>query len=120
MDIEKKKDVYQEFKRSKESAGAFARKRGIADSTMRRLVKEMESGKFDSKVVNNKRKRLRVSPFDAVEQKIVDYIQFRVMMYKNGHEKCGLSYRVLQIKSLNWAQSLLSQRDMAVFKAPKC
>ena len=66
MDIEKKKDVYQEFKRSKESAGAFARKSGIADSTMRRLIKEIESGKFDSKVVDNKRKRIRVSPFDAV------------------------------------------------------
>ena len=108
MNVSEKLALYEEFKRSKLKVGGFARKRMISDTVMRRIVADVTSGKFNEKTSCSTAKRIRTSPYDVVERKLVDYIEFRVLMHKNGHDKCGLSYDILQLKALDWAKELLS------------
>ena len=117
MDVATKLAIYEEWTRSNLKVGQFARKRQISDTVMRRLVKDVKEGKFQQALYRGKMKRIRLSPFLPIEKKVVQYVEYRNVMYRTGHDKCGLSYHILQAKSLQWAKDLLSEYDMSNFRA---
>ena len=73
MNVEEKRGLYDEFKKSGIKVATFARKRGIAKTTMRRLVKDYETGKFDTVHARGEAKRVRISHYDGVGGKQSSY-----------------------------------------------
>lgn len=117
MDVQRKVELYNEWKKSGWTKGKFAKKRNISDTVFRRIVSDKEAGKFDSAYSRPSSKRIKTPPYAAVERKIVTYIESRCAMNKTGRDKCGLSYCILQLKALEWAKECLSAEAQASFHA---
>ena len=50
-----------------------------------------------------------------MEQLLIQYVELRGRLYV--HDKCGLSYMYMKIKTLKWARQLLSPEAVATFSA---
>ena len=72
MNVQEKRGLYDEFKKSGIKVASFARKRGIAKTTMQRLVKDYEAGKFDTVHARGEAKRVRISHYSYSDKNNVD------------------------------------------------
>ena len=60
-------------------------------------------------------KRVRKRCYLQLEQLLIQYVELRGRLYV--HDKCGLSYMYMKIKTLKWARQLLSPEAVATFSA---
>jgi len=99
-----KLEFVKKFKEGNKSAREFGLANNIGKSTILDWVKEFNEGKFDN-IRNSSIKKLRMSLYPEVEDKLVQYIELRKSLYSR--DKCGLSWQVLKDRATKIAKEIL-------------
>jgi hypothetical protein len=68
--------------------------------TFNRVLKKFQEGTLK----NDDAKRSRVSPYEDVKEKLLQYIELRAQLYER--DKCSLSWAVLKQKARFYAEQL--------------
>jgi hypothetical protein len=97
-----------QFSRSKfSSANAFLRSEesgpDVSVEDARTFTRNLQKFK-DGTLINQDRKRNKLSPYEDVRARLLEYIQIRERLYIR--DKCGLSWALLKQKALDFAKQL--------------
>jgi hypothetical protein len=96
---------------------AFAKKHGISPGTMHGWLKSHEQGSLRPVPNEDARFRVRKSPYEPVENLLVNYIQLRKKLLSR--DKIGLSVETLQQKAIEFAAKILSPEASKGFRASR-